>query len=158
VPGLRLHPRPPFALRLDLSGARPQLRVHLRIGERLAHELVDHLHKHQHVKVVNTIRERVGGPVRQALAAALHRLLARRDITLPEGASARIADALAEAIARSVAHQLPAAAAALTAAAKDPAPGVTLTFGFAFADKAALVRGHIGDPTLSIHPGVVHRD
>jgi hypothetical protein len=56
-----------------------------------------------------------------------------------------------------VAKQLPAAAAALATAAKGPAPGVTLTFSFTFADRAALERGEVGDPALSIVAGD-HRD
>jgi hypothetical protein len=157
VPGLRLRRRSPFALRLDLAGARPELKLHLRVGERTAHLLVGQLEKQQHVQVVATLRGLVGPPVRQALATRLHRLYTRRGLTLAEGAGARAADALAEAVGRAVAKQLPAAAAALATAAKDPAPGVTLTFTFSFADRAALERGEVGDPTLSIVAGD-HRD
>lgn len=157
APGLRLRRRSPFALRLDLAGARPELKLHLRVGERTAHLLVGQLEKQQHVQVVATLRGLVGPPVRQALATRLHRLYTRRGLTLAEGAGVRAADALAEAVGRAVAKQLPAAAAALATAAKDPAPGVTLTFSFTFADRAALERGEVGDPTLSIVAGD-HRD
>ena len=157
APGLRLRRRSPFALRLDLAGAQPELKLHLRVGERTAHLLVGQLEKQQHVQVVATLRALVGPPVRQALATRLHRLYTRRGLTLAEGAGARVADALAEAVGRAVAKQLPAAAAALATAAKDPAPGVTLTFSFTFADRAALERGEVGDPALSIVAGD-HRD
>lgn len=157
VPGLRLRHRPPFALRLDLTAAKPELRVHLRISERIAHLLVEHLEKQRLVQVVATIRKLVGAPVQQALATRLQRLLTKRGITLPEGAGASLSAALAEAIARAVAKQLPAAAATLTTAAKDPAPGVTLTFVFPFDNREAIGRGEPGDPTLTIRSGV-HRD
>ncbi|MGH4006978.1 MAG: hypothetical protein ACRDTH_02200 [Pseudonocardiaceae bacterium] len=157
VPGLRQRHRHPFALRLDLTAAKPELRVHLRVSERIAHQLVEHLEKQRLVQVVATIRKLVGAPVQQALASRLQRLLTKRGITLPEGAGAHLSAALAEAIARAVAKQLPAAAATLTTAAKDPAPGVTLTFGFSFEDREAIGRGEPGDPTLTIRSGV-HRD
>ncbi|MGH2741260.1 MAG: hypothetical protein ACRDN8_02010, partial [Thermoleophilaceae bacterium] len=80
-----------------------------------------------------------------------------RGIPLPEGAGARLSAALAEAIGHAVAKQLPAAAATLTTAAKDPAPGVTLTFAFHFDNREAIGRGEPGDPTLTIRSGV-HRD
>jgi len=149
-----LRPRPPIGLRLDLTAAKPELRVQLRISERNAHELVADLEKKRLVQVVATVRKLVGPPVRQALAARLHRKLAKHGITLSEGAGPKLADALAEAMTRAVAKELPAAAAALTTAAKDPAPGVTLTFAFAFADRQAIGSGAVEDPTLSIKSGV----
>jgi hypothetical protein len=154
VRGLPLRPRPPIGLRLDLTAAKPELRVQLRISERNAHELVADLEKKRLVQVVATVRKLVGPPVRQALAARLHRKLAKHGITLSEGAGPKLADALAEAMTRAVAKELPAAAAALTTAAKDPAPGVTLTFAFAFADRQAIGSGAVEDPTLSIKSGV----
>jgi hypothetical protein len=154
VAGLHPRRRPPFALRLDLTGDKPSLRVHLRVSERNAHLLVGHLEKQRHVQVVALIRTLVGAPVRQAVAERLQRLLTKRDITLAEGVGARLAAGLAEGIVRAVAKQLPAAAATLTTAAKDPAPGVTLTFGFTFDGKDAIRRGEPGDPTLTIRSGV----
>ncbi|MDT0354016.1 hypothetical protein [Pseudonocardia charpentierae] len=158
VPGLHPRRRPPFAVRLDLSGHRPQLRVLLRVGERNAHLLVGHLERQRHVQVVTLVRGLVGPPVRHALAAAVHRMLVRRGITPAEGVPARLTDALADAIGRTVATRLPAAAAALAAAAKDPADGVTLTFTFTFANRAAIGRADVGEPTLGIRSGVDHDD
>jgi hypothetical protein len=157
VPGLRLRRRSPFRLRLDLTAARPALRIHLHVSERNAHQLIEHLAKQRHAQVVALIRESVGEPIRQAMTVRLRRALTKRGITLAEGAPARITNHLAEAILRAVAKQLPDAAAALSTAARDPAPGVTLSFGFTFADRAAMGRGETGDPTLTIRPGV-HRD
>lgn len=156
VAGLQLRRRRPFALRFDLTGDKPSLRVHLRVSERNAHLLVGHLEKQRHVEVVALIRALVAEPVRAAVATRLRRSLGKRGITLAEGASARLATALAEGIVRAVAKQLPAAAATLTTAAKAPAPGVTLTFGFSFDSKDAIGRGEPGDPTLTIRSGVRH--
>ena len=96
--------------------------------------------------MVADVRRHVGGPVREALAERLVRKLGKHGITLAEGRSRRLAAELAEAVVRAVAKHLPAAAAALSAAAKDPAAGVTLTFAFAFADRAALRHGRAGAP------------
>jgi hypothetical protein len=157
VAGLQLRPRHPFALRLDLAAAKPELRVHLQISERVAHELVEHLQKQRLVQVVATIRTLVGPPVRQALADRLQRRLTKHGVTLPEGAGIRLATTVAESIARAVAKQLPVAAAALTTAAKDPAPGVTLSFAFTFDNREAIGQAKAGDPVMSIRSGA-HRD
>jgi hypothetical protein len=154
VRGLPMHRRPPIGLRLDLTATKPELRVALRVSERTAHELVADLEHQRLVQVVATVRKLVGPPVRQALAARLQRKLAKHSIPLADGAGPRLADALAEAIARAVAKELPAAAAALATAAKDAAPGVTLTFTFAFADRGAIGSGAVEDPTVSIKSGV----
>jgi hypothetical protein len=52
-----------------------------------------------------------------------------------------------------VAKQLPAATATLAQAAKDPAPGITLSYTFPFAGRAALTAAEPGAVTLSIRPG-----
>ncbi len=157
VKGVRLRPRPPFSLRLDVSGPQPALRLHLHVSERNAHRLVGHLEKKQPVQVVALLRGLVGPTVRQAIAGRLGRKLAKRGITVAEGVPAKAADAIAEAIGRTVAGQLASAAAELTTAAKDPAAGVTLTFAFTFDDKAALASGTVADPALTVRSGQ-HRD
>jgi hypothetical protein len=57
---------------------------------------------------------------------------------------------------RAIATQLPGSAAPILAAIKDPAPGITLTFLFPFADRAALESGQPGEPTMTIRPGRHH--
>ena len=52
-----------------------------------------------------------------------------------------------------LAKELPAQAAAMASAAKDPAAGLTLTFVFAFADQPALASGLPGAPVLTIRAG-----
>jgi hypothetical protein len=157
VPGLRVRRRRPFALRLDLAAAKPELRVHLHVSERIAHQLVEHLQKQRLVQVVAAVRKLVGPAVQQALATRIQRVLAKRGVTLSEGAGKKLSAELAEGIARVVAQQLPAAAATLTTAAKDPAAGVTLTFVFAFDNREAIGQTPPGDPVLSIRSGA-HRD
>jgi len=156
VPGLALRPHSPFSVRLDLTGPRPRLRLHLHFGERAAHELADDLAKHRLAQVVGTVRRHVGGPVREALAERLLRKLGKHGITLAEGRSRALAAELGEAVVRAVASHLVRAAAALSTAAKDPAAGVTMSFAFGFADLAALRHGRAGAPEVSVHPGV-HR-
>ena len=153
VHGLRPRPQRRFTLHLDLAGPKPVLRVHLRVGERVAHELVGHLEKRRLPQVVTTVRGLIGPPARQALADKLTGALGRHGVTLPEGGSARLADALCESLLRTVAKQLHESAAALTTAAKDPDHGVTLTFAFEFDSKQTLGRMPPGDPTLKIRSG-----
>ena len=157
VPGLAVRRRSPFTVRLDLSGPKPHLRLHIHVSERVAHELVEHLAKHRMVQVVAVVGRLVGGPVRPLLAQRLVRKLGKHGIELPEGRGRRLADDLADAMNQAVAKHLPATTAALTAAAKDPAAGITLTFAFPFADRKALTHGKPGDPVLSIRAGA-HRD
>jgi hypothetical protein len=157
VRGRRLRRRPRFALRLDVTSASPQLVLHLLISERVAHQMAGDLEQKRHAQVVAAVRRLVGEPRQKAIAARLQRMLARQGITLPEGGGAKLAAALAQAVERVTAAQLPEAAATLASAAKDPAAGATLSFTFPFADRAALGRGEPGEPTMQIRAGM-HRD
>jgi hypothetical protein len=157
VPGLALSPFSPFSLRVDLAGPRPQLRLHLHFGERVAHELAEHLAQHRMAAVVAVVRRHVGAPLREALAHRLVRKLGKYEITLAEGRSRVLAAELAEAVVRAAAHHLPGSADALRTAARDPKAGLTMTFAFGFASREAIKHGQVGTPTLSIHSGQ-HRD
>jgi hypothetical protein len=154
---MALRRRRRFALRLDLTSPRPVLRVHLLVGERGAHELAGHLEQRRMVQVLAVVRARLGPAMRQAMGRRLERILGRHGVAQAPGAAQRLAEQLADAMIRTVSGQLPAAAATLAQAAKDPAEGVTLTFGFTFPDKAALGTAAPGDSTLTIRPGR-HRD
>jgi hypothetical protein len=156
VRGRRLRRRPRFALKLDVTSAAPQLVLHLLISERVAHQIAGDLEHKRQAQVVAAVRRLVGEPRQKAMAARLQRMLARQGITLPEGGSAKLATALAQAVERVVAAQLPEAAATLASAAKDPAAGATLSFTFPFADRDALTRGEPGEPTMQIRAGM-HR-
>jgi len=154
VRGRRLRRRPRFALRLDVTSAAPQLVLHLLISERVAHQMAGDLEHKRHAQVVTAVRRLVGEPRQKAIAARLQHMLARQGITLPEGGGAKLAAALAQAVERVVAAQLPEAAATLATAAKDPAAGATLSFTFPFADRDALGRGEPGEPTMQIRAGL----
>jgi hypothetical protein len=153
VAGRPVRRRRRFALRLDLTGAAPQLVLSLLVSERLAHQLAGDLAQRRQASVIAALRHLVSPARQRALAVRLRRMLTRHGIPLLDGVSARLAGRLAAAVERVVAARLPEAAATLAAAAKDPAPGITLTFAFPFADRAALARGVPGEPTLSIRPG-----
>jgi hypothetical protein len=118
--------------------------LHLLISERVAHQMAGDLEQKRHAQVVAAVRRLVGEPRQKAIAARLQRMLARQGITLPEGGGAKLAAALAQAVERVTAAQLPEAAA-------------TLSFTFPFADRAALGRGEPGEPTMQIRAGM-HRD
>ena len=122
----------------------------------MAHQIAGDLEHKRHAQVVAAVRRLVGEPRQKAIAARLQRMLGRHGITLPEGGGAKLAAALAQAVERVAAAQLPEAAATLASAAKDPAAGATLSFTFPFADRDALGRGEPGEPTMQIRAGM-HR-
>jgi hypothetical protein len=153
VAGRPVRRRRRFAVRVDLTGAAPQLLLFLLVSERLAHQLAGALAQRKQASVVAALRRLVGPAWQRAMAVRLGRMLTRHGIPVPDGGSARLAAQLAAAVERAVAARLPEAAANLAAAARDPAPGITLTFAFPFADRDALARGTPGEPTLSIRPG-----
>lgn len=156
--GRPLRRRHVFALRFDLTAPQPVLRVNLPLGERDTHELVAHLQGKRLVQVVSVVRRALDKAVLEAMTRRLEHLLAKHKIEAPSGAAARLAERLVDAMLRAVSQQLPAAAAALTQAARDPQPGATLTFAFGFADRAAVVAGTpASDPTVTFRAGQ-HRD
>ncbi|MDT3439330.1 MULTISPECIES: hypothetical protein [unclassified Pseudofrankia] len=141
-----------IALRLD--GNRV-LRVHVRLSERESGAVAGMLAQKSHVRVVSLFRELLGPPARSYVAAWLGRPGSRRPagLPLPAQRAHALATHLAEAVVTGVAGQLPAAAAQLAQATRDPARGVTLTFAFPFADAGALANGTPGAPALTIRPG-----
>ncbi|MEV6847951.1 hypothetical protein [Actinoplanes sp. NPDC051411] len=145
-----------FGLALDLTSPQPVLRVHLRIGEREAHLLAGHLDQQQMVQVVSTVRAIVGPAAQQRLGERLERLLTKHGMPQAAGGGRKLSGQLADAIVGAVSAQLPAAAATLSRAAKDPAAGITLTFAFAYPDRAAIGTAAPAGPTLTIRPGL-HR-
>ena len=153
VGGRGLRRRGRLALRLDLTAPRPVLVVHLRIGERDAHALASHLERRQLVQVLSTLRRVLDPAAQAAIGRRLERMLGRRGVPLGPEAARAVAQRLADAMLHAVSRQLPTAAATLARAARDPAPGATLTFGFTFPDKAAIAAAAPGSPTLTIRPG-----
>lgn len=155
VPGSRLRRRlPRFVVRLDAVGAKPALRVHLRLSEREAHDLSGRLTRPAHAQVVAFFRGVLGPAARTALA----KRLIRRSSRVPGAAfsparAQALAGHISEAILAILAKQLPAAAASLREAARDPAAGLTLSFSFVFASRASLTSGMPEPPTLTIRPG-----
>jgi hypothetical protein len=144
-------------LRLDMSTSTPVLRVHLRIGERLAHTIAAQLDQRAHAQVVATLRRLLGDNARRAMATRLARLRALNTPTpLPEDRRRALAETVAEAMITTVSKELPAAGAALTKAAQDPATGLTLTFAFPLTGGANLQAATPGTPTLTIRPGYRH--
>ena len=157
VPAHRRHHVKRIALHLDVTTAKPVLRVHLRIGERAAHAIAAQLDQRAVAQVVVTMRRLLGPEARQAMA---HRLGRLRGLASPQPPAASwlqaMADALAEAMLTTLANELPAAASALARAAQDPAAGMTLTFSFPFDDRADLLAGKPHTPKLTIRPGFCH--
>lgn len=155
--GRRTKRRRRFALRLDVTGAAPQLRLHLLLSERVAHQMAGKLERNELAQVVSAVRGLLGPARQRAMTGRLGRVLERQRISLPDGGGEKLAAALAEGVERVVAAQLREAAPTLSAAAKDPAAGATLTFSFPFTDRDALTRGEPGEATMEIRAGQ-HRD
>jgi hypothetical protein len=107
---------------------------------------------------LGVIRRLVGPVARRSVAARLARHLAKATgAAVPPTRGDELAGQVIESMLAVLSEQLPTKAAELAAAAKDPAPGLTLTFEFRFADKAALTTGKPEPPSLTIRPGQ-HRD
>jgi hypothetical protein len=154
--GLRRRHHHLFGLRFDLTAPQPVLCLHLRIGERDAHALVGYLERRDLTQVVSLVRGLVGPAAQQTIARRLEQMLTKHGIPLTPGAGPPLAGRLADAMLRAVSQQLPSAAATLTRAAKDPAAGVTLTFGFTFPDKDTIATAGPETPTLKIRAGSHH--
>ena len=155
VPGKRVvRRRSRIALRLRAQLARPELRVHVRVGERLAHRLAGLLERKDQAEVVATVGRLLGPRVQEAASQRLPRMLGRviRSTVAPARGQALAANVV-EAMKSGLAKELPTQAAAMATAAKDPAPGLTLTYVFTFADQQALASGMPGAPVLTIRPG-----
>ncbi|MEV4049900.1 hypothetical protein AB0J55_01830 [Amycolatopsis sp. NPDC049688] len=156
--GRPMHRRHFLGVLFDLTAPQPVLRVNLVLGERDTHELAAHLQRRHFVQVVAIVRRLLGPAALRAIERRLTRLMTKHGIAVEAGAAARLARRLVDGVLRTVADQLPAAAATLAKAAQDPAPGATLTFTFGFADRAALAAGTpASDPAVAIRPGR-HRD
>jgi hypothetical protein len=153
VGGRPLRRRRPFSLRLDVAQQQPVLKVHLRISERGAHAIAGHLTQRRVAPVVSGLRRVTGSGAQQVMGRRLDRMLTRQGIQFAPGAGLKLAGKLADAMVRAVSKQLPDAATTLAQAAKDPEAGITLSFGFTFADKASLATADPKDPTLTIRPG-----
>jgi hypothetical protein len=108
--------------------------------------------------VIALLRIVVGMAFRTAMGTRLARhLAAKAGAPVAPNRAAALAEKIAESILSVVSAKLPESATALAQAARDAARGLTLTFEFRFADKAALVAGDPEAPTMTIRPGW-HRD
>jgi hypothetical protein len=75
---------------------------------------------------------------------------------VPPARAAALGDTLVEAALRALSGQLAGASAAVLAAIRDPAQGITLTFTSRFPDRAALLTGKPAEPTMTVRPGFHH--
>jgi hypothetical protein len=129
-----------FTVRLDTTAASPILRVHLRLSERESHEMAAALGRKAHPQVIAQLRTVLGAAFRAALATRLMRhLSAKAGRPVPPERPPALAEMVADSMLGVVSATLPEWATALAQAARDAAPGVTLTFEYRFADKASLV-------------------
>ena len=152
--GLKVRRQKRFIVRLDTTGASPVARLHVRLSEREAHEAAAALGRKAHAQVVAQLRTTLGAAFRTALAARLTRhLAAKAEGTVPPERAAALAESMIGGALTALSAALPAAATTFAQAARDAASGVTLSFTFAFADKAALVTGTPAQPSLVIRPG-----
>jgi hypothetical protein len=155
--GRGLRRKSPVSVRLDLGGPQPVMRLHVWVGERRAHTMVEHLLKRQHREVVAAFKAVTGDPMRLVVARRLGAMLRRRGLSREEVAIAALTSQLFDGLLASIAKQLPGLAGVLGTAAKDPARGLTVTATFSFPSKEAIGKGIANSPTLTVHPGR-HRD
>lgn len=155
VPGVRLgRQRPNMSVRVDLAGAQPTVRLHVRFSEVMALRIATALARRRPTQVIAMMRARFGPPRRALLA----KILARRlGATATPARAELLSNQIAEAVVTTLAKELPQASTALSAAVRDPARGITLTYQFTFPTKAAIATGTLEAPKLTIRPGW-HRD
>jgi hypothetical protein len=157
TPGRRASTRrrvKPAVVRMDVTGTRPALRVHLRLSEREAHRVGELLTRRADVRLVAAFRSVILGLAQRSLPGRIARQAQRKPGTAlsPEQARA-LAAAAGERMVAAVSAQLRGLGPTLAAATRDPAAGVTLTFEFGFADRAALTAARVDAPTVTVRPG-----
>ncbi len=153
VAGRGVRKRSPVAVRLDLGGTRPTLRLHLWVSERRAHAMVAQLAEQQHREVVGVFRQLTGEGIRRHVGRRLAVILGNRGISRDAAVSSALSEALLDGLVAALATQLSALAPTLTAAARNPAAGLTVTAAFTFASKDAIGTAKADPPTLSVRPG-----
>lgn len=143
-----------MVVRLDMTGPRPVLRVHLRLGERKAHRVGELLAQRADVQLVAGFRSMILGLAQRSLPERIARQSQRTPGAALTMDQARVvAAAVGERMVAAISAQLRTLAPSLAAAARDPEEGVTVTFELAFADWAALVAGRPDAPTITLRPG-----
>jgi hypothetical protein len=156
VDGRRIACRSPFSLRLDLGPVQPTLRLHLRLGERRAQAISEHVQHQRHREIVTVIQSIASPSFRSAVEQRLHLLFERRQMALSPGQVRTLANQLLDGLITAVGSQLPALGGALALAAKDPAPGLTVTAVYQFSSKQAIGTSAPAAPTLTVRPGRHH--
>lgn len=152
--GRALRRKSPVSIRLDLAGAEPTVRLDLLVGERRAIEIVEKLGDGQQPSEALALFTRMTeGPVRSVIARRLRAMFTKRQLTVEEGASQALSDRLFDGLVAALGAQIQQLAPSLGSAAKDPAPGLTITATFRFASKEALTTGEPEPPTLTVRPG-----
>jgi hypothetical protein len=160
VPGRPRHHRrrhKRLLVRLLLTGPRPVLRVHLRLGERSSHRIGELVAQRADVRLVAGFRALILGVAQRSLPTRLVRQFQRTPgLALSAEQAQSVAAALGERMVAAISAQLRTLGPSLAAAARDPKAGMTLTFEFGFADRAALAAGRADAPTITVRPGRHH--
>ncbi|HST64026.1 MAG TPA: hypothetical protein VLM05_02460, partial [Mycobacteriales bacterium] len=133
-------PRRRISVGLSLTGAAPALRVRIRLTERQGHELLNRLDPAARQKAPDAAGALADltGRLRTVLPPALVRRLVKAGVAADPAAAGPIADRVLAGILAAVSEFLGQRAHLLTAAVRDPAPGVTLTVTFAGITKQSL--------------------
>jgi len=144
-------------VRLVMTGRRPAVRVHVRLGEHEARRVGELLAQRADVRVVAAFRSQFLGMATHSLPWRILRQVQRTPgLTLTTEQARTLAAVIGERMVTAVATQLRALGPTLAAATRDPASGVTLTFEFGFADPAALAAARTDAPAVTIRPGRHH--
>lgn len=153
VAGRGVRKRSPVAVRLDVGGPQPTIRLHLWVSERRAHDMVAQLAKQQHREVLSVFRQLTGEGIRRHVGKRLGVILSSRSISRDGAVATALSEALFDGFVAALATQLPGLVPTLITAAKDPAAGLTVTAAFTFASKDAIATAKANPPTLSVRPG-----
>jgi hypothetical protein len=143
-----------FHIHVYLAGTVPEIRVHMRLSEREAQHIAGQLNPTGLPGVIAWLKQRYE---RTAPIAFAHRLIKHGERLLGRAVTQQMAEKLGaemtEGMTRAISRLVGTRQPELTAAVRDPAQGVTITFTFAMPGAMGQSGKAIGEPSITIHPG-----
>jgi hypothetical protein len=149
-------PRKRLHVEFDSSSRTPAIRVHLRLSEREAQQLAEHLGRRDLPGAVAWLKHRYHRALPAVLTA---RLIAKGSqltgVTPSNQLAHDVALRMTEGVTQALSHHLKHRHREMAEAARNPAQGLTISFAFTV-DPAELARGEVRRPHVTVKPGQSH--